>query len=89
MKSNMYKGGNILFKSPPIFDDTVIEKQYIDENDLICCHWDHGKARNIKGINLLSTFYVCDSLDGASSLHIQLAYGEVKKMIRFCEIKNP
>ena len=41
-----------------VFDDTIIEKQYMDENELICWHWDHSKGRNIKGINILSAFYV-------------------------------
>jgi hypothetical protein len=70
-----------------IFDDTIIEKQYMDENDLICWHWDHSKSRNVKGINLLSAFYVCDSLQSGLPLHIPLAYQAVKKTVRFCEIK--
>lgn len=40
-----------------IFDDTIIEKGYTDENDLICWHWDHSKGRNVKGIGLMSAFY--------------------------------
>ena len=71
-----------------IFDDTIIEKQYMDENDLICWHWDHSKGRNVKGINLLSAFYVCESSQSASCLHIPLSYQAVKKTIRFCEIKT-
>ena len=26
-----------------IFDDSIEEKPYTDENDLICWHWDHSK----------------------------------------------
>jgi hypothetical protein len=40
-----------------IFDDTIIEKQYTDENDIMCWHFDHSKGRNVKGINLLNTLY--------------------------------
>jgi len=36
-----------------IFDDTIIEKAFTDENDLISWHWDHSKHRSMKGINLL------------------------------------
>ena len=26
-----------------IFDDSIEEKPYTDENDLVCWHWDHSK----------------------------------------------
>lgn len=71
-----------------VFDDTIIEKQYMDENDLICWHWDHSKGRNVKGINLLSAFYVCDSDQTGEMLHLPLAYQTVRKTIRSCEIKT-
>lgn len=45
-----------------IFDDTIIEKAYTDENALICWHWDHSKDRNVKGIGLLSAFYHSEQL---------------------------
>jgi hypothetical protein len=41
-----------------VIDDTIEEKAYTDENELICWHWDHSKARNVKGINFLSALYV-------------------------------
>ena len=37
-----------------IFDDTIEEKPYTDENDIICWHWEHSKGRNVKGINLIT-----------------------------------
>jgi hypothetical protein len=40
-----------------IIDDTIEEKPYTDESELICWHYDHSKGRNLKGINLLSTLY--------------------------------
>ncbi len=40
-----------------IIDDTIEEKPYTDESELICWHYDHSKGRNVKGINLLSTLY--------------------------------
>lgn len=40
-----------------IFDDSIEEKPYTDENDLICWHWDHAKKRNVKGINFITAFY--------------------------------
>lgn len=40
-----------------IVDDTVAEKPYSDENELIAWHWDNAKERQVKGINLLTAFY--------------------------------
>jgi hypothetical protein len=40
-----------------IIDDTVAEKPYTDENELICWHWDNAKERNVKGINFLTALY--------------------------------
>jgi hypothetical protein len=40
-----------------IVDDTIEEKPYTDESELICWHYDHSKGMSVKGINLLSTLY--------------------------------
>ncbi|MDQ3633144.1 MAG: transposase [Acidobacteriota bacterium] len=40
-----------------IIDDSIEEKPYTDENDIICWHWDHSKGRNVKGINFISSMY--------------------------------
>ena len=40
-----------------IIDDSVEEKAYTDESELICWHYDHCANRSIKGINLLSCIY--------------------------------
>ena len=40
-----------------IFDDTIQEKPYTDENELISWHFDHSKNRTVKGINLLNCVY--------------------------------
>ena len=37
-----------------VIDDTIEEKEYTDENELVCWHFDHAQGRNIKGINFLS-----------------------------------
>lgn len=41
-----------------VFDDTVEEKLYTDENDIIAWHFDHTFGRNIKGVNIISCAYV-------------------------------
>ena len=38
-------------------DDSIVEKPYTDENDLICWHYDHSKGRNVKGINFITSLY--------------------------------
>jgi DDE superfamily endonuclease len=39
-------------------DDSIEEKPYTSENELICWHWDHSKDRQVKGINFLTAFDV-------------------------------
>lgn len=40
-----------------IVDDTIEEKQYTDESDLITYHYDHVFGRQVKGVNILSLLY--------------------------------
>jgi hypothetical protein len=40
-----------------IIDDSIAEKPYTDENEIVCWHYDHAKGRNIKGINFVSVVY--------------------------------
>ncbi len=45
-----------------IVDDSIAEKPYSDENDLICWHYDHAKDRMVKGINFVSGLYYANGL---------------------------
>jgi Archaeal putative transposase ISC1217 len=40
-----------------IVDDTIEEKPYTDESEIVCWHWDHSKQIYVKGINLLNFLY--------------------------------
>lgn len=40
-----------------IIDDSIVEKPYTDENELICWHYDHAQGKTVKGINFVSTLY--------------------------------
>jgi hypothetical protein len=40
-----------------IIDDSIAEKPYTDENDIICWHWDHSQERSLKGINFVTSLY--------------------------------
>ena len=40
-----------------IFDDTIVDKKWTDESDIVCWHYDHTKGQNVKGVNLLNMIY--------------------------------
>jgi hypothetical protein len=40
-----------------IVDDSISEKPYTDENEIICWHYDHSKGFSIKGINFITVLY--------------------------------
>ena len=40
-----------------IMDDSIEEKPYTDENDIVCWHYDHTKGYAVKGINFITTLY--------------------------------
>jgi len=63
-----------------IFDDTIQEKAWTDENEVMCWHFDHCKGRSVKGINLLNALY------HSGEVSIPVAFEVVKKPIQFCDI---
>jgi hypothetical protein len=40
-----------------IIDDSIEEKPYTDENEIICWHYDHAKGKTVKGINFITALY--------------------------------
>jgi hypothetical protein len=40
-----------------IIDDSIAEKPYTDENDIICWHYDHTSGGSVKGINFMTALY--------------------------------
>ena len=40
-----------------VIDDSIVEKPYTDENEIICWHYDHAKGRTVKGINFITSLY--------------------------------
>ena len=40
-----------------ILDDSIAEKSYTDENELVRWHYDHMQGRNVKGINFITALY--------------------------------
>jgi IS4 transposase len=43
-----------------ILDDTIEEKQYTDENDIVAWHYDHVFSRSVKGVNILNCIYASE-----------------------------
>jgi hypothetical protein len=65
-----------------IFDDTIQEKAWTDENEVMCWHYDHCQGRTVKGINILNAVYY------SSEVSIPVAFEVVRKPTRFCDIKT-
>ncbi|USE39120.1 transposase [Endozoicomonas sp. SCSIO W0465] len=64
-----------------IVDDTIQEKQYSDENDLIAWHFDHVFGRSVKGINLLNLVY------HVGDISLPVAYQLIEKPIQYTDLK--
>ncbi|GAB4580697.1 MAG: hypothetical protein Fur0022_34390 [Anaerolineales bacterium] len=45
-----------------ILDDSIEEKPYTDENEIVCWHYDHSKGRSVKGINFITTVYYAQAV---------------------------
>lgn len=65
-----------------IFDDTIEEKPYTDENEIVCWHFDHAKNRSVKGINILSALARYDDVA------LPVAYELVRKTKTFVDPKT-
>ena len=63
-----------------ILDDTIEEKTYTDENEIMCWHYSHAKGRCIKGVNILSC------LVRYGDIALPIAYELVCKDVLFCDI---
>ena len=65
-----------------IFDDTIQEKKWTDENDIVCYHYDHTKGKSIKGINILNALYY------SNGISVPVGFEIVKKPIKFQDPKT-
>ena len=65
-----------------IFDDTIQEKPYTDENELISWHFDPSKNRTVKGINLLNCVY------HAQGTTLPVAYELISKPVVYATRKR-
>jgi hypothetical protein len=61
-----------------VVDDTIEEKPYTDENDIVCWHYDHTTGQTVKGINLVNFLYQVERPDG-QAVSLPLAHEVVSK----------
>lgn len=65
-----------------IVDDTIEEKPYTDENELITWHFDHTFGRSVKGVNILSLLY------GNNEVTLPVAFQPIKKTEPYIDKKT-
>ena len=65
-----------------IFDDTVEEKKWTDESDMMCWHFDHTVGKSVRGINMLNALYY------SNEISIPVAFEIIKKPIQFSDLKT-
>jgi len=65
-----------------IIDDSIVEKPYTDENEIICWHYDHSKERTIKGINFVTTLYY------AQDVALPVVFEIVSKTVTYTDEKT-
>lgn len=65
-----------------IFDDTIQEKPYTDENEIMCWHYDHSKGKAVQGFNLLNCLYQVDEVT------IPVAFELINKPVMFSDLKT-
>jgi hypothetical protein len=70
-----------------ILDDSIAEKPYTDENDIICWHYDHSSGGVVKGINFMTALYhrqeislpVGFALIAKTEVYVDAKTGETKR----------
>jgi hypothetical protein len=65
-----------------IVDDSIAEKPYTDENDIICWHYDHAQQRTVKGINFVTCLY------HNQSVSLPVGFELVRKTERYTDPKD-
>jgi hypothetical protein len=77
IRKNEKQSGGVL-----ILDDSIEEKPYTDENEIMCWHYSHTKNRHIKGVNILSCLVRYDNVT------LPIGYEIIHKDVVFCDIET-
>jgi hypothetical protein len=65
-----------------VVDDSIEEKPYSDENDIVCWHYDHTKGFSVKGINCMTALYHQDNVA------LPVGYRIIEKTERYLDKKD-
>ena len=65
-----------------ILDDSIEEKPYTDENEIVAWHHSHAKGRHLKGINILSC------LVSYGDMVLPFGYEIIHKDVSFSDVKT-
>ena len=65
-----------------IVDDSIAEKPYTDENEIVCWHYDHSKQRSVKGINFVTCLY------HSQGVSLPVGFELVRKTDRYLDPKD-
>ena len=63
-----------------IVDDTIQEKPWTDESELMCWHFDHCQNRTVKGVNRLNALY------HRGGISVPVDYRLIRKPLQFCDV---
>jgi hypothetical protein len=63
-------------------DDSISEKPYTDENDLIAWHWSHTFERHVKGLEFLTAYY------NVGDVSLPIAFDLVEKNEEYLDPKT-
>ena len=61
-----------------LVDDTIEEKPYTDESELVSWHYDHSQSRSVKGINLVNFVYH-STMPNGEQVSLPVSYEVVTK----------
>jgi hypothetical protein len=71
-----------------ILDDTYYEKPYMDENEIICKHYDHSRGRFIKGVNILTLLYTSEATGENFNINVPLGISVIAKTEGYIDDKT-
>lgn len=53
-----------------VVDDSISEKPYTDENEIVCWHYDHTSGQTVKGINFITALYYANEVSLPVNYHL-------------------
>lgn len=67
-------------------DDTIEEKQYTDQNEMITSHFDHTFGRYVNGVNIISLLYLASK--GTQEIALPVSFQPIHKTEKYMDKKT-